>query len=70
VALQVGRIVSNLYQTIIYFEAGPDAFADCIVEGDTSLLAALYAALAECGGDNQQFSYAYSFASSRKEVFW
>jgi hypothetical protein len=46
VALQVGRIVSNLDQTIIYFEAGPDAFTDYFVEGDTTALAALCAALA------------------------
>lgn len=46
VALQVGRIVSNLDQTVIYFEAGPDAFTDYFVEGDTSALAALCTALA------------------------
>jgi hypothetical protein len=46
VALQVGRIVSNLDQTVIYFESGPDAFTDYFVEGDTSALAALCAALA------------------------
>jgi hypothetical protein len=46
VALQVGRIVSNLDQTVISFEAGPDAFTDYFVEGDTSALAALCAALA------------------------
>jgi hypothetical protein len=46
VALQIGRIVSNLDQTIISFESGPDAFTDYFVEGDTSALAALCAALA------------------------
>jgi hypothetical protein len=47
VALQVGRIVSNLDQSVIFFEKGPDAFTDYFVEGDTSALAALCAALAE-----------------------
>jgi hypothetical protein len=46
VALQVGRIVSNLDQTVIFFEKGPDAFTDYFVEGDPSALAALCAALA------------------------
>lgn len=46
VALQVGIIISNIDQSIIYFEKGPDAFTDYFVEGNTSALAALCAALA------------------------
>jgi hypothetical protein len=45
VALQVGRIVSNIDQTVIYSESGPDAFTDFFVEGDASAFAALCAAL-------------------------
>jgi hypothetical protein len=46
VAINAGRIVANLDSTITYFEKGPDPLNDFFVDGDTSALAALCAALA------------------------
>ncbi len=46
VLLQVGRIVSNVDQSVIDAESGPDAITDYFFDGDTSAFAAVCAALA------------------------